>query len=1352
MAEEPTTPNNQAEREQSAISATQEKLEEALKAIDQGEATPDQHALVAGFEAGAQAHAEMTGDETSENRTVEDRTLSDDLLRDVNTKITNDQASINVKKAFGEDTSPKEVELQGDKDLKAYLEGRPEETDESSLEEEPKAWGNPYSELSMEELLDQWAEAENFGDKTKSMNIQDVIQDKLLAEQSLTEEHKLELIETAHNEMEKRRAMLSETEINDDGETPPTPEGDKPPVSPESTGTEESSEEPLEEQPAGGEEPPVPPEVEGAEEEASEAEANEQTQVEQEQSTERSVQEDDELRLVGGKATDILKEIDRLAAEISDRDRSAWKDLRGWRKITGLTRSILRHNTVVELETKRRIASNLYQNLLESAREAGRREISFEDLERLIAEQGLTPISNQEALMLESIADGTFGPGDALGRRLSGEGAGESPEIAGLRGDIKAQVLGFVEQYVTEGLTDEQRQNLLEQYNTDISGVIAEFIRTNPDSFSEEALTIYANNARELLTRSVAMSRHEDGMARLDSALDTMRIDIGERQIGASNNMDTRYLERTIELQQRRGVGRTILRNSSIAAVWLATTTVSAGAVAWASQSASSRGAAIAATSVATVLGGPVGFIAAATISAGASAVWARHMARRNQIRDEELRGVTSAYSTERANNDQGYRPPTFSEASESLRPFMRLRDGVDPDTASDRDLIVRDDLSPDELQAYARLLAGIQARLDVEAEYNEQASNLAEEEQAQNAGFRGTIRSAFRAQSARSRAQALFRATDRGSYLDEQTTLLRLVDTSAAGLAATYPEASITVSVPVEGGVPRVSTIPISEFMMSELASQAISINQNDVEQLEYQAERRITQAGRRGAAVGFAFGVAGFAVGNLGVNKARELLAGHDPRTAIASGIGSKKAPEQVAAMAVAKGSHKSNGVIDVVTQRNYGKSAVDIKGNNLQITGVDGKKFNVPIGADGTISKADTTRLASEGITVNSEKHTRKVLGLAEYLRENGGKKAPKVTDWLDNYTARNDGTELGLGVSTNSKGDVIWSQDLGVARGDGMTYDLAKEAQSGSVSIRFVSDGVSISRPAVMQDGHLVAVFSKGDPLRDALFTQNGTFRGDYVQTVISAPGKTMSVATEISLGQGTTVVDGTAIQLGFTPKPGVVPIAPTVPVVPFADIPTVSVTPLQKLGSQYTTPTQEESATPPEPEQSNTSPVTATPLPSNDIVDNLVELRPTGSRISIDGREMEITSIDDNGNMVLRDGDSIVNVTADELRGDLDSGTVRFERFLGASNPEAIVDTIQDGEEFYDYELNSRVRVSRNRSGSGFSYVRLDNSGNEIEPQEGLNLTYMRVGLVDRIRRGLIAPIGRGVELLQRQPV
>lgn len=1100
---------------------------------------------------------------------------------------------------------------------------------------------------------------------------------------------------------------------------------------------------------------PIAPKGEVKTGESPEAVSEEPSQPssEEAQSTDAEVvsenEEESDFEFVAVKSTDLAKEIDRLAGIISDRDRDAYKDKKGLKKVLSIVwRKGFKHNTWFEPETKRRIASKLLEQLGENKDLSN---LTQEDIDKLYAENGLEPPRRQEQEMLAMVADGVFGPNGALGKKISGEGQNDSPEIAQLRGGLKDLVLEYVSNHSVAGLTDEQRGSLTVDYQARLSELVSEFMKSNPN-FSQEMIAQLANNGAELLSRAVATSRHEEGMDRLTAQLETMRIDVGEVQTGSYNNADTKYLERTIALQRKRNTARILGKSAVLAGSWAAAVVVASTLSKGAAETLTSSGATRVATlGAAFAVGGP---IAALATTVGMAYVVGKVRGEKAQGRDEDLRGVESAYGTKSAEGLEGHSDEleTYEEASASLMPYMKLRPGVDPDSATARDYELRDDLTQEELVQYGTTLARLTAKLDTEARYNEESATIAEEQTRRNRGFRGGVRNALRGRTnPDARAYAVFSANSREDYMTERNDLLRLVAAGSTGLNEHYRDTELTQDD---------LSIKLEEFVGAIYTQERVT-TESEISQLQRESDTRIKDAGKKAGKVA-AIAAASLAVGGAAV---AETITSGRART-IFDVFGAR--PNSSEAVAAMSGTHVVKGNTELISETNYGSSAANIKDGVLSVTNPNGQTVKVPVLPDGSLAPESIRKLADAGVEATQTVGTTKSVGMADFMTQNGGKRASRIEVWLNNNTRKYDGTELGL-RRYNDNGILRWSQDYGTARNGSTVVDLAQAGAKGQVSIEFVSGNTSIRVPLVPKDGKLVVDFLADDPLRK-LFTPGGNYRGDMVHTLVTdSTGRTMSVASYPGLAQDSVqTASRTLIELTQTP-----PVAPSTGYTLNGLVPT----PVRR---QFETP---DSSTQSQPENSNQSEMPNTniqapvnpsnqqnsietqetssvvnpesadsvqvePLSPQEITERLQEPDKMGTQLTIKDERMEIKSANQ-GNITMsvvdgpRSGQEITMSSAD-MTENINNGSVMIEDFLGASNPEEIVSDLKDGEILFDKELGGYVKIQRN--GDSFTYVELDDNRVEIPNQKPRS--YIRQALEYRLSHGLIRPLQyRGIKTL-----
>ena len=171
-----------------------QQLAEADERINEGSASPEDEALVEGFNAGDNAAlAEQEGQRTVEARTV---SLGEDLLGTTNRQIQRLEDNIDVNRGWGEDTTEQQTELQGQRDMARYLEGRDYKDHNGNLHDaqsgkfKNESLANVKTGISEQldntelkdlkllepgGLIDRWADAESRDLETVSSDIQDEI-------------------------------------------------------------------------------------------------------------------------------------------------------------------------------------------------------------------------------------------------------------------------------------------------------------------------------------------------------------------------------------------------------------------------------------------------------------------------------------------------------------------------------------------------------------------------------------------------------------------------------------------------------------------------------------------------------------------------------------------------------------------------------------------------------------------------------------------------------------------------------------------------------------------------------------------------------------------------------------------------------------------------------------------------------------------------------------------------------------------------------------------------------------------------------------------------------------------------
>lgn len=1165
-----------------------ELLAEAKKSVDNGTATDEQKVLVEGYKAGA-----IATDKAIEGHSP----ANTDLMAMTQRRIERQQDDIATAAMWGHDTSKQRQELQGDLDMKGYLDTRDYKDENGKIipgqpkPPEPTAGTEPeplepvaeklYENTPIDDLLKAWADAEDNKDKTTSTNIQNELQDRLLKQTNMSEDYKVHLIDVLHSEMMKKRQVPKPTEtepeikaadkaeasekqvpgfakqpqkseetVESSEPTPATKGTDEQHdphglveaswklLNPEPAADKQTAVEQDKSQPIGIEQidkienqevPEVDPlkprpekeatsvtspaestlqtvaeqpqeQIEAATPEAEpapaapESDANEkdisaETSPETEEQPADSVAEkneaeqpqsmtdvepdnsqpetsadekDEQLRFTAAIGKNSLAELVHTAMEIADKDqRERASGIRGiLQKVAGA----IKYSSLFKQETQRKRSEELMFKALNKMEETGKSSLTLEQWREVLNNEGITFTSDQETAFLTSISEHLFT--ESEGFAMHGKGGEDEPqEITALRSNLKRTVLDFVVAEGAEGLSDEDRANLFKQYTNDISIHVNSFMNFNP-SFKKEDIEVYADNAKQLLERSLATYRHDDGKDRLDALLNGMRIDVGQRQLGAYNNLNTEHVERTLALAKTHRIGTVIGKTSFVVSTWVGAGALSSGLATWSAQSVSSRGVKIAGLTVGS-LAGPTGAVAGMAAGAGLAAAWGRLLGRRRASENADLAATSIAYSGDRQANEQFSKlsPDAilYKAANDTLGQFIEQKQGANPESTDLNDITFRSDLTNEELLQAADVVASLQAKVDVEDEYNRNSQIFAEQER-----NRSKFAKMFQSQSDQdSRALNLFIAENKFTHDQERGQMIKKLRVVGQGLVDKYSQTQIEIPSGETSG-DKIS-VPLEKYLSSSLVEQRLAaIQQYEDYQDRVQAE--INKAGRKGAAIGgLAFGI--FAGAN-------ELITNSNADS-LSNIFGNQKAGGENL-MAPLPGSSVKGVNTEILSAQNFGKSGVEIKGNQAIFTNYQGEQISAALDSNGQLSAADITNLKTKGIEVSQVVNygTRGTMGADEALQQMGGKKL-SITEWLDIGTVNPNGTELGANINKLPDGTIELTQSGGIASGDGVSVDIMNAAKSGKVFARVMSGDTAITIPGTVQGDAVVATIKPGD---------------------------------------------------------------------------------------------------------------------------------------------------------------------------------------------------------------------------------------------------------------------------------
>ena len=1108
-------------------------LAEAKARIESGTASDEDKAMVAGFEAGAAAAHEL--------RSAEERTTVANLLEPTEKRIDDLQATVDTEKAWGEDTTQLETTLQGHKDMRDYLESRDYtdvngsihdaesgkfaskdnanggETDKTdSIFETTKDATDEYASLSIDELVTKWAEAEDNNDKTTSLNVQDILQERLLNERQnaeqldvpddyegtkgLSDEHAVKLIDRMHDMMMARRKnsqpqepeiavpdqtdeLDNETLHHDKAVSIDHDDTDDQGVAIEvrtkkSDGVASTTAAPKSEQLAI-EVVPVRPAIEAA----PEKKAIEAAPAEEEPLPELSYQV--------GMVKNSLKHVAEAAVDRIEAEKEAMASMGRMRRFF----NGLKFSTLFKRETERKRAQEIMEPLTEVIREDGVFGVA-EYLGRIHG-RGIADARAQERAMLEVLLDDELQrAGDVV---IDGQNGEDNPLVAEIRSRSKEILLTYLDESSAEGITDDERAELVAVYEWDMQQLVKDMLEAHPEQFNTEAFAAMADSSLELMEQSRLYLRHEDGRQQLEAMLDSMKISVGQIQVGPNSSYDTKYIEGTIDQLRNRRVGSVVGRVSFVAGTW-ATGALAAGALEQMSQSVTTSGARYGAAAVGGVLLGPVGAVAGYGAGVAASAFWGRHLARKRAMETVSMMEVKSgdAGAIEKTELFKLLAQDTVSYRDTTAN-FGRF---LVTDSETPR---LRTDLSSQELQDLIGGLSEVSVRLGVERATNTVAQTNAGEQEIN-----------------------LFMATDASAAQTERNELIKLSQELRAQLEEAYGESGVQIGD---------ETVVLGQIMAVAEAASATGL----MERMRQVAERRdtfIRQQGRRGAliagSISGVFGIAGAAAAEAFTNGGA---------STVLDTVGVR--PDSSGNAIV--GQFQSVKIGNVTAQFNSANgSQVHLLagGKQLEVTTPNGTQQTFTLDSHGHLSAADTDTLKSEGIiatskTVKAGTSTR-IVGTSDFLQKHGGRPM-EVGNWEMNGTEKPDGTELGAHIVHAKNGDWVISQDQGTAFGSGKSYDMLAQAQKGELYAYITNKGMSVPlKMQVTPNGHIEVHIPKNSPLHTMFYTKQGghiQFKGSMWRIGVPTGKNTYdSIASMHGDGlpkmKATVPVNGSVIKLQF----------------------------------------------------------------------------------------------------------------------------------------------------------------------------------------------------------------------------
>jgi hypothetical protein len=844
------------------------------------------------------------------------------------------------------------------------------------------------------------------------------------------------------------------------------------------------------------------------------------------------------LSFRAGISRNTLAELVHNAFEINDKEqRELRTNAKGIRGIISKVAGTIKYSTLFKAETIRKTSEELMFAATRELDDNG--QLTLEQWRNTLSNEGITFTESQEIAFLDNISEHLFSESEGVAFR--GEGVNETPEMAQLRMGIKGCVLDFVVATGTNGLTDEQRKDNSEQYSNRISSVVNEFMDNHPD-FNRERIEVYADSSRQLLEQSLATMRHDDGMDKLDKMLNEMRIDVGQRQLGAYNNINTEYIEKTMDLAKSHNLGTMIGKASFVTATWIGAGALTSGLAASAAQSGSKRVANIAGLVVGTAMAGPAGAAIGMAASIGVSAAWGRLLGRKRMSETADAAEVSIATAGNRGELGEQFRNLTtevipYNEAINDLKKFMELKPGVDNNSSEISDYQLRPNLSKEELIGTSEVIARLQSTIEAEDKYNLEAAIVAKKDR-NRSGLSKLLASQANPDG---RAINLFQAQDSNTWLKERSDMSRGINIVSQGLRDNYSDTIVDVvdnkniSLKDLLGTYLVERQIVAESEITDYQKYIQKIAEQNIADYRESVQIEIGNAGLRGGVVGAVIGSAAI-LGSAGFG---EWISGGKANTifdAFKSDLPSN----------VIKGVNA-----DIVLANNIGSSGVKINGDTALFTNSSGNTIAATLGQNGELTQSAISELHQQGIEITQhvDKGSSSIESLSNYVKDVGAT-PHKIINWLNNGTQVSDGTKLGARLTRLPDGTIEFSQNGGIASGNGVSVDVIPAGQQGNVVARFVEGDSAVIRPGYLDGNHIVTKIGPNDPLQK-LFTSGNNPRplSDSIGfSVINKADMAQSMSISTVVGEGTKEIlaetPGHAIiEVTNTTTPGFIGLAP-----------------------------------------------------------------------------------------------------------------------------------------------------------------------------------------------------------------
>ena len=645
---------------------------------------------------------------------------------------------------------------------------------------------------------------------------------------------------------------------------------------------------------------------------------------------------------------------------------------------------------------------------------------------------------------------------------IEGEGGeNEHEAVARVRAGITEALLPYLQETNDPNMSSEDLQSRTEAYQDKIRTLIDGVMQENPD-FNREALSVMTDTSIELANKARVYLGHEDGIEKLNEQLSTMKISLGEIQIGPNADYNTEYLEKTLDRMHGRAVDSMLARASFSVGTFVLSGAMAHGMSEFAKQTGSRSAAKYGGAVVGGLLFGPVGVGVGLTASTLASATFARRLAR-NQAMDR-----IGHIGVEQGDRSSQAKSELFNKLSMDTLDFSDIERVYMESTVEQTldngttERVLKSNISTEEEFNLARMLAATRVRLTIENNSIPPINLLSSETPA--------------------------------SYLKERVLVLQHVTQLEDSLRQRYKDQEVLIPTGRVDDEGIYETKPANiDDLFSQLYAEEATVIEANIEKTRIIREEFVKSEGRRAALIG---GVAS-AFGGITAFGVTDLIS-HGITPSAMDGMGLKSGNTEVIQRAVDSGANKapetlsssSGNITAHFNSINGSKVEVFNEGHSVAIDTPTGKHIEVPLNNNGGISAKDLLQLKRNGVNLSQE--TQINLQTQNVSTDNVfsqlGSKPMEVNSWLDNGSPGSNGTELGTHIAMGDQGQIIIEQDPGIAFNTEQNFNLTQMANEGKLNAYLVNNGQTVSVPmSVGPDGNMIATIPSDSPL-NAMFGQ------------------------------------------------------------------------------------------------------------------------------------------------------------------------------------------------------------------------------------------------------------------------